>query len=112
MGYDESRYIFLRGNDKRSLPGGPEAGWSLMIRREDGCLLVVATVRSGRGHLTITEESVEESGRFERDADDVRRQLVRRYGLGGQEVETLVANMDRCLLGYRVLVDEVADRGG
>ena len=101
MGYDESGYLFLRGNDKRSLPGGPRAGWSLVIRKADNCLLVIATHQSSGGRRVI-----EESGRFDRDVDDVRRQLTRRYGLSTEEVDSIVEQMDRCALGYRTLLDE------
>ncbi len=109
MGYDESKYIYLRGNDKRSFPGGPRAGWSLVIRKADSCLLVIATHKSSDGRRVIREESVEESGRFDRDANDVRRQLTRRYGLSVEKVEAIIEKMGQCALGYRTLVDELTD---
>lgn len=103
---DSSAYYHITNQHKRPMRGGPTAGWDLMVRKADDCLLVIASDGSPNGERNVQEVEVGQAGRSQRKAETTGRirEALARHGLGEPEIARIVANMHTCPLGFRVLL--------
>ena len=65
IGYNRQHYYFLRNVHKRPIRHGPTAGWDLVIRKQDSCLLVIASSGSYRGKQIIEVRYKDKSGQWQ-----------------------------------------------
>ena len=110
VGYDRDAYYFLNNQHKRPTRDGPRAGWDLVVRKQDHCLLVISARTSNAEHgrkRKVVEGEVGAFNHFERpDADTLRTYLEPYFTEDPQGLEEVVENHERCPLGYRVLINE------
>lgn len=105
--WDRNDYIRIADYHKRPMRGGPTAGFWLAIRKADSCLLEIE-MHGGPGGRKDDERKV--GGRFPKPSvDELRHKLLRK--LPAQQVDTIIRDMDKCPLGYRVLVDTTNEGG-
>jgi len=98
-------YYYIRNIHKRPMRDGPRAGWDLVVRKADGCLLVIAQHRDSRGR-SAKETPIGATSRFSKDAETLKvvRERLSGDGLASAAIAKIMRKLDRCPLGHRTLV--------
>ncbi len=102
---NRDHYYYIRNIHKRPMRNGPRAGWDLVVRKADSCLLVIAQHRD-KHRRSAKEKPVGASNRFSNDAETLKvvRERLSGDGLSVAAVAKIMGNLDRCPLGHRTLV--------
>ena len=101
MGRAPDAYLLLDNNHMRPRRGGPTASWDLVLRKEDSCLLVIATRGDSSGRRHAREIPVAESGRFDYDAEKLTKLLG--HHLPESAVARVMPRLHDCPLHFRTL---------
>ena len=99
-------YYWIRNIHKRPMVGGPTAGWDLVVRKADGCLLEIFGGRHPPDPPVNQERKLGKRTRFQHGPETTKQvsERLKQHGLKPGAIARIVGRMHRCPLGFRDLV--------